>query len=379
MLPKGINSPSMRFGYIQGIDQKYTEDGELMKLGDYKSIVFDAATLAQFNSDAKKLVDALNKFGGYGLGDSFNLGVLRVGTEPTVNYFAPVFARGITEKWTLGVGIPVISYKNKISLAQQFSNIDYYRSQFSGINPELDSALNTNLAQATQDTLAGKGYKRLESKDESFIGDIQLVSMHRLYSDMDQALVYQAQVALPTGPQYDADDLAALNIFGRSSINNSLIYSRKISPAFTVVPYLSYLLNIPDRVDQRVPQNENDTLPDLASKETVDRAVGNTATVGSALYYAVNDGLAFGTAYEYANKARDSYSGNRTGVYRKLSDFTAMQSHKVKAEVSYSTVKAYFKKTFLLPMVVSFEISDVIAGVNVERQLAQELNLMLFF
>lgn len=378
-LPEGIDSPSLRFGYIQGIDQKYTENGELMKLGDYKSIVFDAKTLAQFNSDAKKLVDALNRFGGYGMGDAFNLGVLRVGTEPTVNYFAPVYARGVTKRWTVGVGVPIINYKNRISLGQDLSNIEYYRSQFSGINAELDAALNTNLAQAARDTLAAKGYKPLNNRDEQFVGDVQLVSMYKLYSDADQALVYQAQFALPTGPQYDADDLAALNIFGRTSISNGLVYSRKISPAFTLVPYFSYLYNLPDEVDQRVPQNSNDTLPDLSTKRTVSRKLGDTLTLGGGVMYSHSDELSFGTAYEYANKAEDSYSGNGPGVYSMLSQFTATQGHKIKAEVTYSTVKAYFRKAFLLPMVVSLEISDVIAGVNVERQLAQEVNLMLFF
>jgi hypothetical protein len=51
----------------------------------------------------------------------------------------------------------------------------------------------------------------------------------------------------------------------------------------------------------------------------------------------------------------------------------------VKAQIVYSTVSSYFKKKSLLPMIASLEISDYVAGVNVERQLAQELNLMLFF
>ncbi|MNL59316.1 hypothetical protein D3C87_1830310 [compost metagenome] len=97
------------------------------------------------------------------------------------------------------------------------------------------------------------------------------------------------------------------------------------------------------------------------------------------MVYAHNDALSFGTAYEYANKAQDTYSGGGPGDYSMLSKFTASQSHRVRAEITYSTVKAYFKKTFLLPMVVSLELSDVIGGVNVERQFAQELNLMLFF
>ncbi|WP_253696441.1 hypothetical protein [Bdellovibrio bacteriovorus] len=379
VLPEGINSPSFRFGKIDGIDEKYIEDGTLMKLGDYKSVVFDAPTLAKFNSDAKRLIDALNSFGAHSLGSDFNLGVLRVHTKPTVQYFAPVFARGLTKKWTLGLGLPVVTYKNTVSISQQFSNIEYYREQFSGLSAELDSALNTNLAVATQQTLKQKGYQPLANQDETFLGDVQLASVYKFYEDGKQAIVYQAQVNLPTGPAYDPDNLAALNIFGRTNINNTIAYSRKMGKSFSLVPYLSYIYNVPDKITARVPLDEDDTLPDLASKEEVNRALGDTTTLGSNLFYEMSDSWTFGGGYEYSTKFEDQFSGTKNSRYDLLALNTEMRAQRVKAEVSYSSVKSYFKKTAVIPMIVSLEVSDVIAGVNVERQLVQELNLMMFF
>ncbi|WP_374075601.1 hypothetical protein [Bdellovibrio bacteriovorus] len=379
VLPEGINSPSFRFGMIDGIDQKYTENGTLMNLGDYKSVVFDAPHLAKFNQDAKKLIDALNRFGGHNLGDNFNLGVLRVETTPKVKYFAPVFARGVTAKWTVGVGLPVVSYENQISLSQQFSNIEYYRAQFSGLSPELDEALNTNLGHATNQTLQQKGYKALNNRSETFLGDVQVASVYKFFEDKSQALIYQAQVSVPTGPQYDPDDLAALNIFGRTNVNNTVAYSKRVTSRISVVPYLSYLLNIPDQITARVPTNEDDTLPDANTKEDVTRQVGNTTSIGGNLFYEVSDTWTVGGGYEYSLKNEDSYSGSKNSRYDLLALNTDMKAQRVKAEVSYSSVKSYFKKTALIPMIVSIEVSDVIAGLNVERQLVQELNLMMFF
>nr|WP_295901887.1 hypothetical protein [uncultured Bdellovibrio sp.] len=379
VLPEGINSPSFRFGMIDGIDQKYTENGTLMNLGDYKSVIFDAPHLAKFNQDAKKLIEALNRFGSHSLGDNFNLGVLRVETMPKVKYFAPVFARGVTSKWTLGVGLPIVSYENKISLSQQFSNIEYYRAQFSGLSPELDEALNTNLGQATNQTLKQKGYKALTNRSESFLGDVQVASVYKFYEDKSQAIIYQAQLSIPTGPQYDPDDLAALNIFGRTNVNNTIAYSKQLTSRISVVPYLSYILNIPDQITARVPTNEDDTLPDTNSKEDVKRQLGNTATLGGNLFYELNDSWTFGGGYEYATKDEDHFSGSKNSRYDLLALNTDMKAQRVKAEVSYSSVKSYFKKTALIPMIVSIEVSDVIAGMNVERQLVQELNLMMFF
>lgn len=378
-LPEGINSPSLRFGMIDGISQKYTESGSLMNLGDYKSVVFDAKSLAKFNSDAKRLIDALNRFGGHNLGDAFNLGVLRVDTMPKVQYYAPVFARGITKNWTIGVGVPVVSYTNKISLSQEFSNIEYYRQQFSGLNPELDAALNTDLSKATNETLTAKGYKPLANRDESFIGDVNVVSIYKFYEKGDITMAHQAQLNLPTGPKYDTDDLAALNVFGRTNITNSFVYSHKIFAGAYLVPYVSYLVNIPDNITARVPTNEDDTLPDATTKEDVTRTLGNIATVGGNAFYEFSDSWTLGAGYDYSTKEKDVYRGDRNTRYDLLALNSASTAHRVKAELTYSTVNSYFKKTALIPMMISYQISDVFAGVNIERQLAQEMNLMMFF
>lgn len=379
LLPVGVNSPSFRMGHIQGIDERYVENGTLVKLGDHKSVIFDAPTLAKFNQDAKKLITALNRFGSQNLGDQFNLGVLKIETLPQVKYFAPVYARGVTSNWTLGFGVPVVSYTNKIQLSQQFSNIDFYRQQFGGLDPELDEALNTNLGAATNQSLKDKGYQALENKDENFMGDVQLVSLYRLLEDKDQALVYQTQLNLPTGPKYNADDLAALNVFGRSNVNSSIIYSRKLGMGFTAVPYVSYMLNIQDEITVRVPTNEDDTLPDASSKESVKRTIGNTSIVGSNLFFEFNDSLTVGGGYEFSQKEKDAYRGAKNSRYDLVSANTALKAQRAKMEVSYSTVKSYFRKAALIPLILAFEVSDVVAGTNVERQLVQEFNLMLFF
>lgn len=378
ILPADINSPSFRMGSIDKVDERYTENGTLMKLGDVRSVVFDAETLAQFNPEAKKLISALNRFGNLNLGDNFSLGVLRVDTRPVVKYFAPVFARGLTKHWTLGVGLPIINYQNKITLSQQFSNLDYYRSQFSGLDPELDTALNTDLTASTRQTLRDRGYKALENRDETFLGDVQIASIYKVFETPAQALIYQAQLSLPTGPRYDSDDLAALNIFGRTNLNNTFAFSQKWGRA-SFVPYISYVINIPDQITMRVPRDENDTLPDQATKEDIMRHLGATLTTGGNIFYELSDSWKIGSGFESAQKGSDSYQGTKNSRYELLTKGTDLQAQRVKAEIAYSSVSSYFKKESTVPMVVALEISDVISGSNVERQLVQELNFIMFF
>ncbi|MNT20243.1 hypothetical protein D3C72_1555470 [compost metagenome] len=264
-------------------------------------------------------------------------------------------------------------------MSQQFSNIEYYRKQYSGLSTELDQALNTDLRQATKDTLAAKGYKPLDSRNDTFMGDIQVVSMYQFFKDDYQALSYQAQVNTPTGPKYDSDDLAALNMFGRTYVTNTLLFSQRVGARWTLVPNVSWLINVPDRITARVPVDENDTLPDESSKQDVERQIGNKIAGGGNVFYDVTDSWTLGTGYEYSNKARDQYHGSGKGRYDLLSQNTASQAHRVKGEISYSSVNSYYDQKALIPLIVSFEVSDTIAGINVERQLNQELNLMMFF
>lgn len=379
-LPAGIHSPSFRFGVIDNLSERYVQDGALMRLGDVKSVVFDTATLKKMNPEAKKLIEALNSFGDHGLGDQFNLGVLRVQTLPEVQYFAPIFARGMTSTWTLAVGLPVISYKNKISIHHEASNLDYYRRQFSGLSSKLDEALNINLAKATNDLLLGKGYRPLGDRDESFVGDLQIVSLVKLLESSQSALIYQLGVGLPTGPRHNPDDLAAMNIFGRSTVQNLVAYSYRGKSRWTLMPFANYLMHLPDQVVLRVPQDEDDVLPEASSKQKVHRSLGGVLTLGSNAFYEFNDHWILGAAYEYSQKGSDSFRGPAAAArYDLLSKQTGLHAQRVKAELTYSSVKSFFKKAALLPMMLSLEVSDVIAGRNVERQRVQELNVMLFF
>lgn len=378
-LPEGINSPSFRFGVIDKVGERYVADGSLMRLGDVKSIVFDTATLTKMNTDAQKLIDALNSFGDHKLGDHFNFGVLRVHTMPRVQYFAPIFARGMTENWTLGFGIPVVTYQNKISISQDYSNLEYYRQQFKGLSPQLDEALSIDLGGATNEILQSKGYKPLSDRDESFLGDVQIASVYKFFENSKGALIYQTLIGLPTGPGYDSDDLVALNIFGRTTISNTLAYSHKLTSRFSLLPYANHMVNIPDQITARVPDDEGDSLPDTSSKQRIARAIGDTTTLGSNAFYEINDRWIAGTGYEFLQKKADHYSGSQGSRYDLLSKNTSARAQRVKAEITYSSVKSYFNKSALIPMMLSLEVSDVVAGLNVERQLVQEFNLMLFF
>lgn len=373
-LPAGVRSPALRSGVISGLDQTYTEGGRLRRLGDTRSLSFDAATLSRVNPDAQTLIRVLNAFGSQNLGKDINLGTLVIDTRPEIHYLAPVLAYGVSDRWTLGLGVPLIHYVNRIDLRSVPANLDFYRSQFSGLSSELDRALNVDLVAEARKTLALKGYRNLENRDENFVGDLQLVSLHRWEVDA-RPLIHQVTLTLPTGPHFDADDLMGLNLYGRTSIENSLTTTFAMAPRWSLVPSASLLLPLPDQIVARVPTDEADNLPE--AKTSVARWLGPTVGVSVELHWNFDRRWTALGGLESSWKSADRYDGDgRTDL---LGHDTATKAHRVRGGFTYSTVASYQNKESSLPAMTSMEISDTVAGLNVERQLRTEFNLTLFF
>lgn len=382
VLPAHVNSPAIRFGTISGIGERYTANGSLVTLSDYNSIVFDAAKLAQIEPRVSQLVSVLNQFGKQNMGDALTLGTLHLDINPQVNYIAPVHAFGLTKKWTVGVGVPVIKYTNDISLYQSGSNLEQIRAQAGGLSSQLDSAfdeLSVGLVQQAQKELASKGYLPLENHRETFIGDVQVASLYQLYNDATYGVLSKTMLGLPTGPKDDPDDLADLGSFGYASVEQSILGTYRPRANWRLSAKAGVRYTLPDRIEKRVPRDDQDSLPDASTKETVSRSTGILGSIGASTSYFFLRRWSAGLGMDFLAKASDSYSGSRGGRYDLLSRETNSSATRMRVGLTYDTISAYFAKAALIPAVISYEFSDTIRGFNVERQTVHELTLTLFF
>ncbi len=381
-LPPGVSSPGWRQGYIIGADQKYTNTGELYSLSDLNSIELNVNNLQAIEPDIKKLENALNKFGQNGLGSTIHLGVLKVTTEPTIQYAVPTFGRGISDRWMIGMGLPVISYTNKLGFSHHGSNIAELRRQFYGLSDNIDEAFNRldqDLIPVAQQTLRDKGYKPIADRSQKFLGDIQLASFYLIYKSALWGLRWQSLLNLPTGPQDDPNDLADLNSFGRSAWENSLLMNVNVFHRFVLAIKGGYKWAIPDRVRVRLPLNANDTLPGTDRLTHVERNIGDSINLGGSLSYSFSNGLGLALGFDNAFKGRDTYSGDLIGDYSLLAENTQSRSHRIAYEINYDTVALYLAKKALVPIMVALNFSDTIRGQNVERLSQTEVTATLFF
>lgn len=378
-LPSNINSPMIRYGIMSSLEQKYEKDGQLWRLGDLRSIEFDASTLSKISPEAKTLINALDAFG-QRHGQFINYGVLKFDINPTIQYFAPVYAYGVSSNWTIAVAMPVITYENEIEIKTVNSNLDSYKSIYYGrVSEELDKALTLDIRQETLKTIQQRGYKPLESRRDQYLSDAQVVSIFKFLQKPQYDLFYVTQVGLPTGPKYDPDDLAALNIFGQTSIENILASKIKGKYGFNFTPSIGYQYILPDSITARVPLNEDDSLPDSNQKEDVERRTAGKWTFKTELQLEATDALSLATSYSQAQKGDDVYTGSKNSRYDLLGINSYSREEKYSVGGTYNTIKSYFKKRALFPYILSYEFSDIFKGENINRRTLHEFSFIMFF
>ncbi len=387
-LPARVNSPAFRYGMISGVDSKYNTNGSVETLSDINTINFNSDQLKKISSDIETLVLVLNQLSGtQRLGDQLNLGTLRIETEPDLRYMVPIFARGVTEDLSLGVALPIVKYKNKLSLVQSNSNATEICNQIGPTpSPDLRDACaklkSTRMTDEVRKELANKGYEPIQDRNETLIGDLQLVSFWRFFNQNQagrHTMVLRNTLTLPTGKTNDPDDLADLGAFGQTAVEALLLHNYLIVPKLRFATKAAYKMTLPDHVDARVPKNEGDFLPGPETKEKVARNLGDTITLGAAATWNFYGDFGLAGGYEYAQKGSDQYSGDKRSRYELLEKETSSVAHRLRGGLSYDTIGLYQRTKKVPPMKLDFEVINTVAGRNTDRSLTNELSLTLFF
>ena len=382
VLPLKVNSPAIRLGRVEGIGQRYDSRGQLASLNDLNSVEFDAHQVSKIEPHVNELVRVLNQFGSQKLGDELYLGTLHVNTAPEVTYLAPVHAYGVTSRWTIALGAPVLRYKNKLSLSESGSNVAALQQRVGTQSKPLNDAfkrVGVSLVGRAQSELADKGYKPLVDRDQTIFGDLQLASIYQLHKTPKWSAVFRTLIELPTGPSPDSDDVADLGIFGETAIEPGLVGSYTFGHGLSFGSAIYMHAPLPDRLVRRVPLNSDDFLPDQKSKRKLNRQIGLSGGWDFSGTYALTQEFQFQLGFEFFSKAADRYTGTSFGQPGLLSAGTNQLAKRVHANFSYASVNSYLQHRALLPTIVSIDISDTVAGTNVERRLIQELWLTMFF
>ena len=388
-LPKGVWHPRLIFGKVSEVEHLFDHSSKLTSISRY-NMDFDSKFLKQMDPRAEELIDALNKLYD-GAGNRLHLGSLKFYGGPDISYFAPVLAYGLSDRWTIGIGLPIVSMYGNVTIEAEgintANNILHDATPFTGGREDFkykevigELKRLTNLKKLFDETLKERGYKTFEESRFRGIGDLQIFSFYNYFNRSPWDFTLMTTINLPTGPKDDPDNLIDFPNFAQTGIHLKTYHQYQISNQFSLGSALGYYYIMPDRLVKRVPKDENDLLPDENRKEFLYRNLGDEISVETYGIFNAMEFLSFDVSLALFLKGSDYYLGDRQGYdYSLLSDNTKGHWVEGKVSVNFSSIPWFQRGQFPFPFIFSYSYSDVLYGHNTHREVRHEASLLLFF
>jgi hypothetical protein len=302
-----------------------------------------------------------------GIAETDSLGSFTADLEGRVTVYAPVYSRGITERFTLAAALPIYNMSMNVGVgykagpgADAFRDTlgESYNNQAEGAR-DFVSKIN-NAVERLNTKLTDNGYQRLEPWQETGLGDAQLVAKYAIVKDAPVNVAAQGGLVLPTGRTDDPDNLIDAG-FGDGQWDSFIQASVDQPIGDTGIlfnQYAKYTVQFEDSKTVRM-KTEDESIE--VPKQKVNYKLGDKINAGVSMQYENSAGLTSGLGYNYFQKAEDSYNAGLSTA--ELEKDTFQRSHEAEVSLGYSAVPAFRRKEIPVP----FEIN-----LNYKRQLASQ-------
>jgi hypothetical protein len=382
VLPKGVRN--LRYNNVMAeANTKYDEFGNSVGVGD------------AFNVDVSynKLIDgkdtALEKgiLQGYLQRHGKDLNAVAGETTGVVNVEVdaqvPVFALGLTRKWTAAIVVPIVESKTNVdtgflagSEIQSIAN--QLISEGKGFKAEEVQQKTNN---AIIDSVAKKGYKPLADEQKDMLGDIRIVNKLQLKNEKDYAISLTNSLVLPTGEEADIDKVVDVGAGdGQFDVEAGINVDFNMTSRVTVSARASYTWQIADTTAKRVPEKADSTVtPDVDYQ--VKRDLGDIIYTSIGAGYLMDSGIQLRGQYSFQYKEGDVYTGDKYESYRYdwMGQKTSQRLHAAQLGIGYSTIPAFKRKEFAVPLELNLSLGTPISGKNVTNDTTIAAEVAVFF
>lgn len=370
-LPQWIGSPRWKSA-MMSVGQRFGQNGGKVPLGYRlnKTIAWSEVIAAQPTEDSKAQARALIAHLGFSETDSPGQTSGDVGVSANVQI--PVFAYGITDRWTVAVALPIVnaSIAADSGLLRSAQGQAFVAAAESASGPLKALEATQKLNDAVNQKLIRMGYEPVRSFDVAGIGDVRIVQKYAVHRTSEEALALKFDIVAPTGKPPNPDRVIDLPLGdGQVDVGAGLVYEKNWFGNFYSAVSANYLWQLPHRTTRRVPTSANDILSE--DREQLTRKIGDQWSMqASARYGLPQYGMTLGVGYAYQKQFRTNYTGGALAPerYRWLADLTSfdaeMDVHSVVAQLGFSTVDFYRTQKFPLPLQISVVYSRPFAGSN---------------
>ena len=383
--PKGVRSLTFK-NLTTSMHEKTDANGNLQPLSEpmEKALTFRRAISSEANPYKRAQLKAfvLREKDSFALDDS--IGQFTADFAATVDVWAPVFAYGVTDNITLAIAAPFyhmttnadmgftpnqnLSKKILTKLTRDMRQVGNAASVHRRIN---------NAVPEVRRNLKLNGFSDLGPWEGTGLGDMTVAMKHRFYSDDMIAIAYQAGFVLPTGATDDPDILTdlpmgdgQLDAFFQVAIDESIGFGIMLNQfaKYTYQAKGSKTIRLATEIESvRV------------EKEKVDFKLGDKFDAGVSATFESEGGLLAGIGASYFRKFGDRIEGVASQVEDWITRESVQESFYAQYRIGYSTISAFKRKEFPIPMSVNLDYKKQLASKH--RPIADlvALDLNLFF
>lgn len=384
VLPKGVRNINFKGAYTSP-DSVFKNDGERAGLANPMNMQITGADAIIGKDNNLEKAGLLQKLRAIGEDESTVIAKSLGQINGQVAVSAPIFAWGITDKWTAAVVVPIKRYSLNIHTGVKQTNkkaIKALRSHLadSGMGKEIEE-FERKMADPIRWKARDYGYDEIPGlENKTQLGDIQIVNKYQVISKPFHKLTLSGGLTLPTGKPMLVDKL--VNIAGgdgQTDISVGANYDYQLGKYLTFSSGIAYTAQFADTVERRMPEQAK-SLIGREKDANISRNLGDIMGASVASTFKIK-GAALGVGYNFQYKQEDTYEGSTFASerYGWLAKDSEQNMHALLAKIGYDTIGLYQEGKFPVPLLFSVTHTQIVSGKNVVKNPLTTLDISMFF
>lgn len=387
-LPKNVNTLVFKQVMVSKIQSQFNENGENETLNLKEE--FTSSRLQDISTVIKSYFEELRSISPAAY-DNFSLGEFSANVAADVNAQGIGYGFGITDRLTIYGSLPIYHIQTEIKFRQsKASNLASVQATIKNASP--DSAigkfvkdLTLQLPNTNEELLQSLvtnyyGYKPIGKWEKDALGDAEIGLIYRLTDFSDRGVAVSAGAVLPTGSPDDPDSLQDVST-GDGQFDSFVEVLSGISFLDTTLQFdvkARYTYQFESQKEVR--WIEDSDLPLAKTKRVVNQKLGDKIDASlTATYYPIH-WMNLNTSYLLSSTAQTNYYDiTDPDVKKALEADTDSNSHWVKVGLGFSSVEAYKRKNFDVPMDIGVSVQRLLNAKNTASFDRIDFDFKLYF
>ena len=387
-LPKNVNTVVFKQVIASKIQSEFNETGENETLNLKEE--FTSSRLEDISSVIKTYFEELRAISPDAY-KNFSLGEFSANVAADVNAQGIGYGFGITDRLTVYGSLPIYHIQTEIKFRQtKASNLASVQATIRNASP--DSALgkfvkdltlqlpNTNEELLQSLVTNYYGYKPIGKWEKDALGDAEIGFIYRLTDFSDRGVAVSAGAVLPTGSADDPDSLQDVST-GDGQYDTFVEVASGISfldssLQFDVKGRYTYQFES----QKEVRWIEDANLPLAKTKRTVNQKLGDKIDASLTATYYPTYWMNLSSSYMMGSTGQTNYYDiTDPDVKKALEADTSSSSQWLKIGIGFSTVEAYKRKKFDVPVDIGISAQRLLNAKNTASSDRIDLDFKLYF